>query len=138
MNQPKLEKILYPLLMTTILCLVSCSRAPQADRIFTNGHIITINKNIPKAETFAIKNEFILDVGTNEEMREAYPLAPENDLDGKDIMPGIIESHGHMLNLGRSEMRIDLRGVNDPQEIVQKIKEQVSEKAPCEWIQGWG
>ena len=138
MKKPKLKKTLYLLLFAAILCLISCSRTPQADRIFTNGHIITMNEDMPEAEAFAVKEGFIIAAGTNAEMRKAYPLAEEVDLGGKDVMPGIIESHGHMLNLGRSEMRVDLQGVNDPQEVVQKLRERVAETAPGEWIDGWG
>jgi len=138
MRKPKLKKILYLLLCIAILCLISCSKKPQADRIFTNGHIITMNEDMPEAEAFAVEEGFIIAVGTNAEMREAYPLAEEVDLDGKDVMPGIIESHGHMLSLGRNEMRVDLQGVNDPREVVQKLRERVAETAPGEWIDGWG
>jgi predicted amidohydrolase YtcJ len=138
MRKPKLKKTLYLLLCTAILWLVSCSKKPQADRIFTNGHIITMNEDLPEAEAFALEEGFIIAVGTNAEMREAYPLAEEVDLGGKDVMPGIIESHGHMLSLGRSEMRVDLQGVNDPREVVQKLRERVAETAPGEWIEGWG
>ena len=106
MKKPKLKKTLYLLLCAAILFLVSCRRTPQADRIFTNGHIITMNEDRPEAEAFAVKEGFIMAVGTNAERREAYPLAEEVDLDGKDVMPGIIESHGHMLNLGRIKMRV--------------------------------
>jgi predicted amidohydrolase YtcJ len=129
---------LYLLLCTAILCLISCSRPPQADRIFTNGHIITMNEDMPEAEAFAVEEGFIIAVGTNAEMREAYPLAEEVDLGGKDVMPGIIESHGHMLNLGRVKMRINLQGVNNPREVVQKLRERVAQTPPGEWIEGWG
>jgi predicted amidohydrolase YtcJ len=81
---------------------------------------------------------FIIAVGTNTEIREAYPLAKEVDLGGKHVMPGIIESHGHMLNLGRIKMRIELHGIDDPQEVVQKLKERVAATSPGEWIDGWG
>lgn len=138
MRNTKFEKTLYLLLCTAIFFLVSCSRTGQADRIFTNGHIITMNEDMPEAEAFAVKEGFITAVGTNEEIREAYPLAEEKDLGGKDVMPGIIESHGHMLNLGRIEMRVDLQGVNDPQEVIQKLKERIAETNPGEWIEGWG
>jgi predicted amidohydrolase YtcJ len=138
MRKPKLKKTLYLLLCTAILCLVSCSRSPQADRIFTNGHIITMNEDMPEAEAFAIEEGFIIAIGTNAEIREAYPLSEEVDLHGKDVMPGIIESHGHMLNLGRIKMRVDLQGVSDPREVVQKLRERVAETAPGEWIDGWG
>jgi len=138
MRKPKPKKTLYLLLCTAILCLVSCSRTAQADRIFTNGHIITMNEDMPEAEAFAIEEGFIIAVGTNAEIREAYPLAEEVDLGGKDVMPGIIESHGHMLNLGRIEMRIDLQDINDQREVVQKLRQRVAETTPGEWIEGWG
>ncbi len=138
MGKSKLKKILYLLLCTAILGLVSCTRTPQADRIFTNGHIITMNEDMPEAEAFAVKKGFIIAVGTNAEMRDTYPVAEEVDLEGKDVMPGIIESHGHMLNLGRREMRINLQEINDPREIMQKLRESVAETPPGEWIVGWG
>jgi predicted amidohydrolase YtcJ len=138
MRKPKPEKMLVLLLCTATFCLVSCSRTPQADRIFTNGHIITMNEDMPEAEAFAVDEGFITAVGTNAEMRGAYPLAEEVDLGGKDVMPGIIESHGHMLNLGRIKRRVDLQGVDDPQEVVQKLRERVAETAPGEWVDGWG
>jgi predicted amidohydrolase YtcJ len=138
MRKLKLEKTFVLLLCTAILCLVSCSRTPQADRIFTNGHIITMNKDMPEAEAFSVDEGFITAVGTNAEIRGAYPLAEEVDLGGKDVMPGIIESHGHMLNLGRIKMRVDLQGIDDPQEIIQKLRERVAETDPGEWVDGWG
>jgi predicted amidohydrolase YtcJ len=138
MRKSKLKKTVYLLLCTAILCLVSCSRSLQADRIFTNGHIITMNEDMLEAEAFAIEEGFITAIGTNAEIREAYPLSEEVDLGGKDVMPGIIESHGHMLNLGRIKMRVDLQGVSDPREVVQKLRECVAETPPGEWIEGWG
>jgi len=138
MKKPKLKKTFCLLLCGAILCLVSCSRTPQADRIFANGHIITMNEDLPEAEAFALDKEFIIAVGTNKEIREAYPLAEEVDLGGKDVMPGIIESHGHMFNLGRIKMRLDLQGINDPREVVQKLRKRVAASAPGEWIDGWG
>ena len=138
MSKSKLKKILYLLFCAAILCLASCGKSPQADRIFTNGHIITMNADMPEAEAFAVDEGFIIAAGTNAEMREQYPLAEEVDLGGKHVIPGIIESHGHMLNLGRIKMRVDLQGVHDPQKVVQKLKERVAAVPPGEWIDGWG
>ncbi len=138
MKKPKHHKALNLLLCAVVLCLVSCGKSPQADRIFSNGHIITMNEDMPEAEAFAIKEGIIIGVGTNAEMREDYPLAEEVDLGGKHVMPGIIESHGHMLNLGRIKIRVDLQGIDDPQEVIQKLKDRVAATTPGEWIDGWG
>ena len=138
MRRPKLKKALHLMLCPVILCSVTCSKKPQADCIFTNGHIITMNEDMPEAEAFAVRDGVITTVGTNSAMREAYPHAEVVDLDGKDVMPGIIESHGHMLSLGRSEMRVDLQDVTDLEMVVQKLRARIAETAPGEWIDGWG
>ena len=138
MKKPKLIEMLSLLLCAAVLCHALCRRTAQAERIFTNGHILTMNADMPEAEAFAVDEGFIIAVGTNAEMREQCPLAEEVDLGGKHVMPGIIESHGHMLNLGRIKMRINLQGVSDPQEVVQKLKQRVAAAPPGEWIDGWG
>jgi predicted amidohydrolase YtcJ len=138
LTKTKCSETLNIVLCAAFLCLVSCAKGPQADRIFTNGHIITMNDDMPEAEAFALHEGFIVDVGTNEDIRKAYPMADEMDLGGKDVMPGIIESHGHMLNLGRIKMRIDLQGIHDPREVVRKLSVRVAETASGDWIEGWG
>ena len=32
-----------------------CGGAPRADRIFVNGHVMTMNEDLPEAEGFALK-----------------------------------------------------------------------------------
>lgn len=128
-------RLLYIILFSY---LVSCSTTPKVERIFTNGHIITMNENMLEAEAFAIGGGMIIAVGANAEIRNAYPNVGEVDFGGKDVMPGIIESHGHMVSLGRIALRINLQGVEDPREVVQKLRERVSEIPPGEWIDGWG
>jgi predicted amidohydrolase YtcJ len=131
-------KRFYLLLFIAVLCIASCAEKPDADRIFINGHIITMNRAMPEAEAFAVKRGFIVAVGSDRAIREEFPFVQEVDLGGRDVMPGIIESHGHMLNLGRREMRIDLQYIEDPREIVGKLRERVIDADPGDWIEGWG
>lgn len=125
-------------LCTAVLGLFSCRSDTRSVRIFTNGHVITMDEDRPEAEAFAVAKGFIIAVGTNAAIRDTHPRAEEVDLGGNDVMPGIIESHGHMLNLGRKEMRIDLMGADDPNEVIRRLKERTAEAAPGEWIEGWG
>ena len=120
-----------------LLILPACSEK-AADYIFVNGSIITMNEDGPILEAFAVADGWIVDTGTQDEIHSRYPNAQVVDFHGKTVMPGIIESHGHMLNLGRISMRVDLKGVDDPQEVVQKLKDRVAEASPDEWIEGWG
>jgi predicted amidohydrolase YtcJ len=123
--------------LSTLLFAQACSEK-AADTIFVNGSILTMNEDEPVIEAFAVADEWIVDIGTQEEMRSSYPNAEVVDFNGKTVMPGIIESHGHMLNLGRISMRVDLQGVDEPQEVVRKLRDRVADASPDEWIEGWG
>jgi predicted amidohydrolase YtcJ len=124
--------------LLSLLLFSACSSKKTADSIFVNGLIITMNEDDPVIEAFAVTGGWIVDVGTQEEMRSTYPDAEVVDFNGQTVIPGIIESHGHMLNLGRIAMRVDLQGVDDPLEVAQKLSDRVAEAPSGEWIEGWG
>ncbi len=69
------------------------------DYIFCNGNIITIDENNPVVQAIAIKDGIIEDLGSTETILQNF--ATENDttydLDGRTIMPGIIDGHSHYM-----------------------------------------
>lgn len=123
--------------LLSLLLLSACSKK-TANHIFVNGSIITMDEDELVVDAFAVADEWIIDVGTQEAMRSKYPDAEVIDFNGKTVMPGIIESHGHMLNLGRIAMRVELQGVDDPREVVRKLSDRVADTSPGEWVEGWG
>ena len=112
--------------------------APSAEKVFINGHIITMDENLSEAEAFALGQGKFLAVGTTREVLAAYPGSEAIDLSGKTVMPGIIESHGHLLSLGQSFLELNVEGIQTPQEVVKKVEERVQESPSGEWIIGWG
>jgi predicted amidohydrolase YtcJ len=118
--------------------LIACKAFPRAERIFINGHIVTMNEAMPEAQAFAVGNGKIVAVGLNENIRRAYPDLAPTDLHRRTVMPGIVESHVHLLSLGQSFIELDLEGVETPDEVVQQVKERAAKTPPGEWITGWG
>jgi predicted amidohydrolase YtcJ len=118
--------------------LPGCKAFPRADGIFINGHIVTMNSSLPEAQAFAVGNGRIAAVGTNEKIRRAYPDIPPVDLRRRTVMPGIVESHGHLLDLGRSFIEVSLEGVKTPEEAIERVQEHAARTPPGEWITGWG
>src|SRR5260370_6069776 len=53
-------------------------------------------------------------------------------------MPGIIDAHTHLLELGKSLLRLNLKDVATPEEAVARVREKASSAPPGEWILGWG
>ncbi|MCE7749648.1 MAG: amidohydrolase family protein [Candidatus Heimdallarchaeota archaeon] len=69
------------------------------DYIFCNGNIITIDETNPLVQAIAIEDGLIIGLGSTETILQDF--ATENDttydLDGRTIMPGIIDGHTHYM-----------------------------------------
>jgi predicted amidohydrolase YtcJ len=72
-----------------------------ADTIYTGGTIVTVNDAQPTANALAVKNGTILAVGDQAEVL-AFKGSTTTvvDLGGKTMLPGFIDSHGHVFNVG--------------------------------------
>ncbi len=110
-----------------------------ADRILTGGKVITVDGDQPEAEAVAVKDGRILAVGSAEDM--AALTGPDTDvihLDGKVVLPGFIEGHGHFLGLGQALMILDLQPTRSFDDIVGLVAEAAEQAEPGEWILGRG
>ena len=119
----------------------NCARQSESSRveeIFVNGHILTMDDRQPAVEAFAVGQEKIVAVGTSKELRHSYPEARVIDLGGKTAMPGIIESHGHLLSLGQSLLELNLEGIATPEDVAEQVRQRALQVPPGAWITGWG
>jgi len=67
-----------------------------ADTIYTGGNIITVNDAQPGAEAVAVKDGKIIAVGNEADvLRTAGQNTNKVNLDGKTMLPGFVDSHGH-------------------------------------------
>lgn len=77
------------------------SNAKAADVIYYGGPIVTLNDRQPSAQAVAVKNGKIVAVGSENSMRSLTGQKTEQVyLDGKTLVPGFIDGHGHMVNVG--------------------------------------
>ena len=93
----------------------------------------------PDAEAVAMAGGRILGVGSAGDM-EAFrgPDTQVMELDGAVVIPGIVDSHAHILSLGNSLFQVDLVGVETEEEAVERVVTQASEVPEGLWIQGRG
>ncbi len=118
------------------VCLfASMVSAETATLIFKNGKVITLDSKSKIAEAIAIRDGKILAVGNNAEMK---PFQGEQtkvvSLDGKTVIPGLIESHVHALRAARGELIQPHQELNSVAEIQAWIREKVKEVPPGRWI----
>lgn len=109
------------------------------DLLLLNAHVVTMNEKQPVAQAIAIRGDRIVWVGTNDKAKQLFPKAARTlDLHGATVLPGIIDAHTHLIDLGESLVRLNLKGVATEKEIVDRVNQRVASATPKEWILGWG
>jgi len=81
-----------------LVALFTCSVAwaQTADTILTNGKIITVDQQFLIQEAVAVRDGKILSVGKTADIRKfAGPNTRLIDLQGRTVIPGLIDSHLH-------------------------------------------
>lgn len=106
--------------------------------IIHNGAIYTMSEQ-EAVEAVVVVDDRIAFVGNYEEAMDWNGEETKIiDLKGQTMIPGLIESHGHLMGLGYNELNLDLMKVKSYEEMVEKVKEAVDKAEPGEWILGRG
>jgi len=91
------------------------------------------------AHALAVRGGRIVAVGEDRDMeRWIGPKTQVLDLDGRVVLPGLIDSHGHVLGLGASLEQVRLAGTRSYAEVVDSVKARAARTPKGEWIQGRG
>lgn len=90
--------------------------------IYRNAHVFTGEAALKPRESFAVREGKILAAGDLDAVRLATGEgAAEVDLGGAFVSPGIIEGHAHMLMLGESLDKVQLRDCKTVQEVQDRL-----------------
>lgn len=85
-----------------------------ADTIYSGGPILTINDGQPSAEAVAVKNGHILAVGSLSDIAiHRGDTTNLFDLDGRAMLPGFVDSHGHAIMGGLQALSANLLAAPD-------------------------
>ena len=134
-----------PICVLVVLVLLPLAKSgsapapPTPDLLLLNANVITMAPGQPAAEAIAVSHDRIAWVGTGADARRLYPGATRVlDLHGATVLPGIIDSHTHLVELGKSLLQLNLKDVPSDKEAVERVKRRVATAKPGEWILGWG
>jgi predicted amidohydrolase YtcJ len=124
---------------------MGCTFAPDAgdcaDVLLIHANIHTVDPLRPTANAMAIRGDRILAVGDGADLEAAHlcPGTTERlDLNGRTLVPGLIDSHAHLGSLGRALRRVDLVGTRSYQEVLDRVAERLRGAPPGEWVHGRG
>jgi len=103
-----------------------------------NGKVHTMN-NDEMVDAIAILDNKVMAVGTNKEILSICGEATKKfDLEGKSVIPGIIDTHNHAWEAGRFIEGLVTFGIKDFEELRKKISSKLSNLPHGEWLQGGG
>jgi predicted amidohydrolase YtcJ len=111
------------------------------DLILHNGKITTLDASQPQVSAVAITGERITAIGGEELLETAADETRRIDLKGRRVIPGLNDSHIHVIRGGLSynlELRWD--GVPSLADALRMLKEQVQRTPPGQWVRvigGW-
>ncbi len=108
-----------------------------ADMVIMNGTVATVDEEFSIKEAVAVLDGKIVFVGKSRVARRFIGDSTNViDAEGKLVLPGLIDAHGHLHSLGEQLANLDINGTKSWQEIIEKVEERVKTVNPGEWIVG--
>lgn len=112
------------------------SKPVNPDIILTNGKFSTLDRSKPDPEVVAITGRRFSAVG---DARDIVPTAGPNtrilDLGGRRVVPGLIDSHTHIIRGGLNyNMELRWDGVRSLSDAMAMLKRQVAVTPPPQWV----
>jgi len=123
-----------------LLAMSGQSLAAGGVTVVTAQRIHTMNPAQPHAQAMAYDDSgAILALGDTAMLLKRYPQARRIDAGQATIVPGLIDAHGHVSELGRMRASADLTGANAKEEVLRRLHEFVARPGNDKgWIIGWG
>jgi predicted amidohydrolase YtcJ len=95
----RLSGILSAFVLLALLTLApaAAGQAREADRVYLNGNIYTVDEEFSTASAIAVKDGRFIYVGDDDGVQAHIgPLTFVTDLEGKTIIPGLHDAHVHI------------------------------------------
>ncbi|MDF3887373.1 amidohydrolase [Cupriavidus basilensis] len=106
------------------------------DLILVNGKFATLDRANPQAEAVAISDGKFVAVGTRLEIMQLAGTATKLvDLQGRRAIPGLIDSHMHIIRGGLNyNMELRWDGVRSLADAMRMLKDQVARTPAPQWV----
>ena len=115
--------------------LLLASQNETPDFIFYHGNVLTVAPGFRRAEAFSVLRDRIADVGTNAEILElAGDKTRKIDLQGKTVLPGIIDSHAHPVAAAMYELDHEIPAMETIADVLAYFHSRTHVVPQGEWI----
>lgn len=97
-----------------------------------NAHIITLDGACPVAQSVSVKN------GKIDAINSVDKSSLTIDCKGATVIPGFVDAHMHLTNMGKRMELLQLKDARSADEIADLVAEQCKKQPKGTWIQGFG
>ena len=127
-----MKKLLFILLMS----IAARAWAQGADTVLINGKILTVDSQFSTQEAIAIRDGKITAVGKTADVRKmAGPGTRVIDLQGRTVVPGLIDSHLHGIRAGLSfRTEVNWVGASSLDDALSRIRLAARTMTPGAWL----
>jgi predicted amidohydrolase YtcJ len=111
------------------------TKGEPADLILQHGKIVTVDQAFSLAEAVAIKDGRVIAVGSDAEILKARGNATQViDLEGRTVVPGLIDSHTHPTGACMTEFDHPIPVMESMDDVLAYLKSRVAAAKPGDWI----
>lgn len=115
------------------------AQSRDAELIFRNGTILTMDPAKPRAQAIAVRGGKIAAVGSESELDGLRsPQTRMVDLDGGTLLPGMIDPHMHSVFVAfETWLDVGPFARKDMNDVVETLQTAAAKSAPGAWIKAW-
>jgi predicted amidohydrolase YtcJ len=118
------------------IAAVAYGQQPPSE-VFYNGKIVTVDRDFRIQQAFAVEGERILAVGSNSAMRAlAGPRTRLTDLQGRTVIPGLMDSHNHQYMAAMLNRGVDMAGIASLGDMFARLGKALASAKPGEVLLG--
>ena len=118
------------------LGLLIAAPACAADRLYVNGAIVTVDQRQPHANAMLVRGDRIAAIGERADIQAGATAQTQVvDLEGRTVIPGLIDSHIHAIRAGLSyATEVHWTGAATIPEALQRLRNAAEGLAPGGWL----
>jgi predicted amidohydrolase YtcJ len=124
------------LIIAVAILLITIPAWGQVDTVLINGKVVTVDERFSVQEAVAVQGSTIAAVGKTAEIRKlAGPKTRVIDLQGRTVIPGLIDSHLHGIRAGLSfTTEVNWIGASSVDDALGRIRQGSRNMKPGSWL----
>jgi predicted amidohydrolase YtcJ len=113
---------------------------PASELLIENARVYPVDDGPAPASALAVRDGRFVAVGSSAEASAAVSDARRIDAGGRTVVPGFVDAHAHLHELGWALRRVDLTAASSPDAVAERLRAFVVEHdlSPGAWLRGHG